>query len=103
MTRSTRKQDKTTAYVEDNVLHLNNGDTIEVGSPEWFAWLDRRQIFYFDSEYGRLHARAEERFGRWYWYAYRYRDGKLRKQYLGKSEAVNLLVLNRTSRRLAIA
>src|SRR6266498_2915320 len=59
---------------------------IQVGSQEWFAWLTRNTVFVVDGPACRYSARREVRHGHTYWYAYRRREGKLAKAYLGKSD-----------------
>jgi len=58
---------------------------ITVGSPQWFEWLTTHKKFNFQCESGHFIAQSETRRARDYWYAYRRRDGKLDKIYLGKT------------------
>ena len=62
---------------------------ILVGSPAWYGWLkeEAAQSFAFRSAQGTLTVRREQSHGNRYWYAYRTRQGKLHKAYLGKLEA----------------
>lgn len=58
--------------------------TIE--GPVWFAWLDEVSSFAFHGQSGSFTARKEtKQRGAVYWYAYRKREGKLAKKYLGKT------------------
>ncbi len=58
--------------------------TIE--GPAWFAWLDEVSSFAFHGQSGSFTARKEtKQRGAVYWYAYRKREGKLAKKYLGKT------------------
>ncbi len=61
-------------------------DPIEVGSQSWHDWLTNNQVFIYEGVAGHFSARRELRRGIGYWYAYRRRDGKLTKIYMGKSE-----------------
>jgi hypothetical protein len=70
--------------------------TIQVGSADWYAWLDQTTThsFAYRSAQGFLTARRERRHGTWYWYAYRSQSGRLHKAYLGKAEELTLERLN---------
>lgn len=63
-----------------------------VGSPVWYAWLqgESHTSFAYKSDAGSFTARREKQRRGWYWYAYRKRENKLRKAYLGKSEELTL-------------
>ena len=83
--------------VADGVLHARDppgAPEIAVDSPAWAAWLEDRAThsFSFESPSGTFTARKERRSGgdEEYWSAYRKRDGKLRKAYLGKTEKLTL-------------
>lgn len=71
--------------VTNGVLHEPDGATIALPSPGWVAWLAQHAQFHFQGAGGHFSARKEQRRGGDYWYAYRRRDGKLHKAYLGKS------------------
>ena len=58
---------------------------VEVGSPEWYAWLARSGKFSYQGENGKFSAQCELRRKQAYWYAYRRSAGKLSKTYLGKT------------------
>ncbi len=98
----------TKPVVEHGLLLISRSETdasqtIEVGSPDWHAWLatDGNRGFVFRGIAGHFSARREMRRGSAYWYAYRRRDGKLYKAYLGKPDQVNQEQLERTSTRLS--
>ncbi|MCA9971609.1 MAG: tetratricopeptide repeat protein [Anaerolineales bacterium] len=91
--------------VRGGMLWVEGGQTavspIPVESPQWHRWLARQKKFQFKGDAGHFTARRESRHGSDYWYAYRRRDGKLHKAYLGKSAEVTLLRLEETAATLA--
>jgi LuxR family maltose regulon positive regulatory protein len=73
-----------TPIVKNNLLKLDN-TTVQVGSEEWYDWLDENIKFKYKGREGHFLARCEKRRNNGaYWYAYRRRAGKLSKAYLGK-------------------
>ncbi|HEY5846717.1 MAG TPA: LuxR C-terminal-related transcriptional regulator [Microlunatus sp.] len=94
-------------HVRDGVLHrreLAGIPDVALDSPSWVAWLDDplNRSFFYEGSAGTLTARKERRGGRdGYWTAYRKRDGKLRKTYLGKAERVTQRRLDEAARFLA--
>jgi predicted ATPase/DNA-binding CsgD family transcriptional regulator len=83
----------------DTLLYQQNGQkhSLKVGTPGWYAWLNKFPTFAFSSEYGSFTARKEtagNRRGGEYWKAYRTRNGKLHRAYLGKSEVLSIERLN---------
>jgi len=65
--------------------------TLDDGSPTWREWLERTASFAFRGHRGAYTARREQiKPGDWYWYAYHRSQKRLRKKYLGKSEALSL-------------
>jgi LuxR family transcriptional regulator, maltose regulon positive regulatory protein len=87
--------------VRDGMLHAAARETpVRVGMPEWFAWLDAARSFTFAGEEGTFTARQELRSGRRFWYAYRQRDGVLRKTYLGRSVDLTLQRLEQAAQTL---
>ena len=95
-------------HVADGVLHRREpagSPDLVVDSPSWFAWLDdpASRSFSFEGSAGTLTARKEWRGGggEGYWTAYRKRDGKLRKTYIGKAEKVTQHRLDEAARFLA--
>ena len=82
--------------VQDGLLTPADGDPsrpIAVGAPAWFAWLAGAASFRFQCPQGDFTARKEQaghgRGGR-YWKAYRRRDGRLRRVYLGRDADLTL-------------
>lgn len=65
---------------------------ILVGSDAWYRWLaaEENRSFSFKADVGTYTARREQQRNGWYWYAYRRRDGRLRKAYIGKQEELTL-------------
>lgn len=91
-----REHNLDTPHIRNGVLHLDNEETdIQIDSAKWLDWINTRQPFYFVGKRGTLHARPEKRHGHWYWYAYRRKNGKLNKRYIGKDESVKLMNLER--------
>jgi len=82
--------------IQNGVLtDLRDGSPVQivVDSSDWYAWLQTASTFTFRGEEGRFTAhkeRAGNRRGEAYWRAYRKRDGKLHRAYLGKSEELTL-------------
>src|SRR5215467_15406261 len=74
---------------------------VHVGAAEWFAWLDEARSFTFAGKAGTFTARHEERSGHHFWYAYRQRDGVLRKTYLGRSADLTAQRLEQAAQTLA--
>jgi len=73
--------------VKDGFL-LAGEAPIPVGSVFWFAWLGAAKKFSVKQPQGGFIAQAEIRRGKPYWYAYKRREGKLHKVYLGKTEEI---------------
>jgi predicted ATPase/DNA-binding CsgD family transcriptional regulator len=82
--------------IQDGILTgMRDGSAVQivVDSSDWYAWLESASTFSFHGEEGRFTAhkeRAGNRRGRAYWRAYRKRDGKLHRAYLGQSEELTL-------------
>src|SRR6516162_6379147 len=80
---------RTTPFVRfDTLHHQQNGQEnfLIVGTPAWYAWLNTATTFAFSSDYGSFTARKEpagNKRGAEYWKAYRTRNGKLHRAYLG--------------------
>jgi len=97
---------KNRPLVRNNLLVTGNSETnsgipIHVGSQAWVDWLAQQEGFIYEKGAGRLNARKELRRGIGYWYAYRRRNGKLSKAYLGRSEDLTQECLEQASARLA--
>ena len=82
--------------VTAGILELPSGKCFEVGSHEWWNWINSNEAesFRFECDFGvkGYRARKEEiksRSGS-FWYAYKRVDGRLRKRYLGKSGELSL-------------
>lgn len=75
---------------------------LDAGSPEWCEWLERTASFAFRGQRGAYTARREQiKPGDWYWYAYQRVGKRVRKQYLGKSEALSLLRFEEIAERFS--
>ncbi len=91
---------RSTPLVQFDTLHYQHKGqqlTLKVGTPEWYSWLNEFPTFAFGNKYGSFTARKEpagNRRGGEYWKAYRTREGKLHRAYLGKSDALTLKRLN---------
>ena len=72
-----------------------------IGSPEWAAWLAEHATFDFRCQAGHFNARRENRRNIAYWYAYRRRDGRLHKAYLGRADEVTQVRLEQVCVQLA--
>jgi predicted ATPase/DNA-binding CsgD family transcriptional regulator len=98
---------RVTPLVEGETLTYQRdgqAQTLLVGTPAWYTWLQTATTFAFTSDCGTFTARKEQagnkRGGR-YWRAYHQRDGKLNRIYLGKSEALTLERLHAVAVTLA--
>ena len=82
----------------------NYNELIKIGSEKWFEWLtlaDTRS-FAFEGYQGYFTARKEnKKRGSEYWYAYRWRDGKITKAYLGTSDKLTKDKLNEVAVKLS--
>lgn len=81
-------------------LELENGNIVEVGSEQWYEWLESNGSFRFESGFAgddSFTARKHKRESGNFWYAYRKVGGQLKNAYVGKSENLS------TERMLAIA
>src|SRR5215469_7256577 len=90
----------------DALIYQRDGEesSLVVETPAWYAWLETVTIFAFSSARGTFTARKEQagnRRGGWYWKAYRRRNGKLHRAYLGKSEELTLERLNMVAAALS--
>ena len=85
---------------DDHVFGLDSAGEqpfpIVVGTDAWYTWLIDQHIqsFSFKHPLGTFTARRERKRHGWYWYAYRKREGRLRKAYIGKTEKLTLERLN---------
>jgi predicted ATPase/DNA-binding CsgD family transcriptional regulator len=96
-----------TPFVQDDTLTYQRdgqAQTVVVGTPAWYAWLQTATTFAFTNDRGTFTARREQagnKRGGWYWRAYRQREGKLHRVYLGKSEELTLARLRAVAATLA--
>ena len=95
----------TGAVSNDTLTYQQDGReiTIKVGSAEWYRWLEAATSFTFRSTEGLFTAhkeRASNRRGGWYWRAYRQRQGRLSRFYLGVSAKVTPERLRAAASRL---
>ena len=75
---------------------------LTVDTPAWYDWLEEVSTFAFVSDRGTFTARKELRqHGGAYWKAYRKREGKLHRAYLGKSHDMTLQRLNAVAAQLS--
>ncbi len=84
----------------DEAAH-DDSNGVRVGSHRWYDWLTENSGFVFEGSAGHFTARRELRRGSPYWYAYRWRGGRISKTYLGKSGELDQGRLDRACARLA--
>ena len=95
------------SIIRDGILtDQRSGSPVQivVDSPDWYAWLLTASTFTFRGEAGSFTARKERagnRRGRVYWRAYRTRQGRLHRAYLGQSEELTLKHLQSVAVALA--
>ncbi len=100
------KKDQTTALVTgETLIYQRDGEDYQlpVGTSAWYAWLQTATLFRVRSPFGTFTMRREQaghKQGTWYWRAYRKRDGKLQRVYVGKVEEVTLERLDAVARQL---
>src|SRR5436305_14457319 len=93
--------------IQDGILtNLRDESPIQivVDSSDWYVWLQSASTFIFRGEEGFFTARKERagnQRGSAYWRAYRKRDGKLHRAYLGQSEELTLERLQSVAGMLA--
>ncbi|QBD77522.1 hypothetical protein EPA93_16600 [Ktedonosporobacter rubrisoli] len=79
-----------------------NQHQLMVGSAAWYTWLEHASRFSFEGKEGSFTARKEPgQHGGMYWKAYRKAAGKLRRIYLGKSEALTHELLSTVATRFS--
>lgn len=86
--------------VKDGFLFSGN-TSIPLGSKLWFEWLATAKKFSFKYPNGSFVAQCEQRRSHSYWYAYKRRNGKLHKVYLGKTEELTLEQLQQVGSSLS--
>jgi len=75
---------QTLTYQQDE-----QAQTLIIGTPAWYRWLQTATMFIFTSDKATFTARREQagnKRGGWYWRAYHRYAGQLRRVYLGRSE-----------------
>ena len=97
-----RSEHRSTPKVLGTVLYSDDG-SLTVGSPAWCFWVQSPRTFYYESNVCSFTARAERRGSGLYWYAYRRRDGKLYKRYIGMPPELTLDRLHQVAVALADA
>jgi LuxR family transcriptional regulator, maltose regulon positive regulatory protein len=101
-----KKLRATFGAVQDGTLRYGDQkqqQTIPVGTPSWYSWLETATAFRFACEAGTFTARKERagnQRGDWYWRAYRRKLGRLSRCYLGVSSNLTLSCLHEAARRL---
>ncbi len=89
------------ATVKNGVLTTPGATAIHLCTPRWRDWLADHATFVFEGGAGHFTAKRELRRGSAFWYAYRRREGKLCKAYLGKADDLTEAVLEQASAYLA--
>ena len=77
-----------TPWVKQGRLMTKTGQSIIVGSPAWFDWLQTATHFCYSASHpvDRFTARKEKRRHNFYWFGYLKINRKLHNVYLGKAE-----------------
>jgi LuxR family maltose regulon positive regulatory protein len=93
------------AYVKNGLVFFDEYITsankpIKVGTKFWYAWVASKDTFVYEGSVGHFTARIELRRGCNYWYGYKRINGKLKKVYLGKSEDLTSVCLEKASKQL---
>jgi predicted ATPase/DNA-binding CsgD family transcriptional regulator len=97
----------TPPYIEGQTLTCQQDEqtqTLVIGTPAWYRWLETATTFTFTSDKATFTARREQagnKRGGWYWRAYYKHTGKLRRVYLGRSAALTSERLSAVATRLA--
>lgn len=91
------------AIAKNGKVELPSGETIKVGSKQWFEWLEAldTKSFRVNSNDGNGYTCRKER-ANGYWYGYRKVEGKLRKRYMGKSTDLTRAQLNKIKELLRV-
>lgn len=89
-------------WVRDGGVITAEGKRIEMGTPAWFAWLEKVTAFCYSHSGSahRLTVRREQRRQQHYWYGYSKVDAKLHNVYLGRSEQLTQARFDRAYRQL---
>ncbi|CBN58291.1 MULTISPECIES: hypothetical protein [Kamptonema] len=91
------------AIAKNGKVELPSGETLKVGSRQWFEWLEAldTKSFRVSSNDGNGYTCRKER-AKGYWYGYRKVEGKLRKRYMGKSTDLTRAQLNKIKELLRV-
>src|SRR6266849_4538143 len=104
---SMSNENRTTALVDgETLIYQRDGQhyQLRVGTSAWYAWLRTATLYRVRSPFGTFTVRREQagnQRGTWYWRAYRKRDGKLHRVYVGTSEELTLEQLRTIAATLA--
>ncbi|QBD77106.1 hypothetical protein EPA93_14290 [Ktedonosporobacter rubrisoli] len=103
-----KKSPTTSGVVQDGILvYEQDGQKVMVAvdEPSWYTWLETAMSFTFvctEGTFTAQKARAGNRRGGWYWRAYRRKQGRLLRSYLGKSANLTLSRLREIAHHLAM-
>src|SRR5215472_16932428 len=98
---------QTTPIVQgETLIYQQDGQeqTLLIGTSAWYAWLQTATLFAFHGAWGTYTVRKERagnKRGEWYWRAYRQRDSKLQRVYVGKTQELTLHRLQAVDTQLA--
>lgn len=73
---------------------------IEVGSTDWFQWLEESRSFHYTCSQGHFTANKNSK---GYWYAQRRSEAKLLQHYMGQSQKLTLETLKEAASKLSLA
>lgn len=97
----------TPPYIEGQTLTYQQDEqaqTLMIGTPAWYHWLQTATTFTFISDKATFTARREQagnKRGGWYWRAYHKHAGQLRRVYLGRSQEMTPERLSAVATQLA--
>src|SRR5262245_50235655 len=91
----------TPQVVNDRLTGHGAANSVAVGSPAWFTWLEQASRFAFRDSAGTFTARREAHGRGAYWRAYRTVGGRQRRAYLGRSADLTLERLRAVAAKLA--
>lgn len=91
---------------QDACVYTKSSPTpfLTVDTPDWYAWIAEVGQFTYHSQYGACSLRKEQVAngrGGFYWRAYRKKQGKLYRVYVGKNEQLTMARLNEAAQELA--
>jgi len=86
-----RKSSKKTPVVISGSLYTDDDWTgTRLSSAQWFEWLSQGYSFYFEGADCSMTVRAELRRKGLSWYAFKKQNGKLKKHYVGRIDALTI-------------